>query len=158
MRFRLVSVVAVVIVAAAVLVAVSRLVSGGAGALPTTPASYLGVYESGALTNYQLVNNFTGAAGKQPNLVGYYSGWNEPFQTSFAETASKHGAATIMQWDPTDISVSQIAAGDYDAYLRSFDSPEEEITDLKRRFAGLGDYSAWWFMDSVGLLIPPATW
>jgi hypothetical protein len=120
MRFRLVSVVAVVIVAAAVLVAVIRLMPGGTPALPTTPASYLGVYESGALTNYQLVNNFTAAADKQPNLVGYYSGWNEQFQTSFAETASKHGAATIMQWDPTNIPVAKIAAGDYDAYLRSF--------------------------------------
>ena len=44
--------------------------------------------------------------------------------------------------------------GSLDAYLRSFDSPEEEIADLQHRFAGLGDYSAWWFMQSVGLPVP----
>ena len=57
-------------------------------------------------------------------------------------------------------AVNEVVAqhGSFDAYLRSFGSPAEEITDLKRRFAGLGDYSAWWFMDSVGLPLPPATW
>ena len=57
-------------------------------------------------------------------------------------------------------AVNEVVAqyGSFDAYLRSFGSPEEEITDLKRRFAGLGDYSAWWFMDSVGLPLPPANW
>jgi 3-methyladenine DNA glycosylase Tag len=44
--------------------------------------------------------------------------------------------------------------GSFDAYLRSFDSPEKEIADLKQRFAGLGDFSAWWFMHSVGLPVP----
>jgi 3-methyladenine DNA glycosylase Tag len=47
--------------------------------------------------------------------------------------------------------------GSFDAYLRSFGSPEEEITDLQQRFAGLGDYSAWWFMQSVGLPVPPTS-
>ena len=45
--------------------------------------------------------------------------------------------------------------GSFDAYLRSFGSPEEEIDDLQRRFPGLGDFSAWWFMQSVGLPVPP---
>jgi 3-methyladenine DNA glycosylase Tag len=47
--------------------------------------------------------------------------------------------------------------GSFDAYLRSFGSPEEEIDDLVRRFPGLGDFSAWWFMQSVGRPVPPAT-
>ena len=45
--------------------------------------------------------------------------------------------------------------GSFDAYLRSFGSPEEVIGDLRRRFPGLGDFSAWWFMQSVGLPVPP---
>jgi DNA-3-methyladenine glycosylase I len=45
--------------------------------------------------------------------------------------------------------------GSLDAYLRSFGSPEAEIDDLQRRFPGLGDFSAWWFMQSVGLPVPP---
>jgi 3-methyladenine DNA glycosylase Tag len=44
----------------------------------------------------------------------------------------------------------------FDAFLRSFGSPEEEIADLRDRFPGLGDFSAWWFMQSVGLPVPPA--
>ncbi len=46
--------------------------------------------------------------------------------------------------------------GSFDAYLRSFGSPDEEIDDLRRRFPGIGDFSAWWFMQSVGLPVLPA--
>lgn len=41
--------------------------------------------------------------------------------------------------------------GSFDAYMRSFDDPGAEIQDLQQRFAGLGNYSAWWFMQSVKL-------
>jgi hypothetical protein len=53
--------------------------------------------------------------------------------------------------------VNEVVAqhGSFDAFLRSFGSPEEEIDDLQRRFPGLGDFSAWWFMQSVGLPVPP---
>jgi 3-methyladenine DNA glycosylase Tag len=44
--------------------------------------------------------------------------------------------------------------GSFDGYLRSFGSPEEEIEELARRFPGLGDFSAWWFLQSVGLPVP----
>src|SRR5271155_6136682 len=103
MRSRLVILVAIVIAAAAVAVAVSRFASGsgGSAALPSNPASYLGVYETGPPRTYQPVADFTRAVGKQPNLVGYYSGWGEAFQTSFARTVRSHGAVTILQWDPT---------------------------------------------------------
>jgi hypothetical protein len=121
MRSRLAVLIAIVIAAGAVVFAVSRLVSSSStGALPTDQASYLGVYESGALKSYQSVADFSKAAGMPPNLVGYYSGWEEPFQVSFAETVRSHGAATLLQWDPTDTSVSKIAAGGFDSYLRSF--------------------------------------
>ena len=58
--------------------------------------------------------------GRQPNLIGYYSGWAQPFDTSFAETLHKHGVIPFVQIDPTDASVAAIAAGTYDAYLRSY--------------------------------------
>ena len=55
-------------------------------------------------------------------------------------------------------AVNEVIAqyGSFDTYLRSFGSPEKAIADLHHRFAGLGDYSAWWFMQSVGLPVPPA--
>jgi hypothetical protein len=93
---------------------------GGATALPTSAASYLGVYEKGPPASYQPVAAFARAAGRQPNLAGYYGGWGEPFKTAFVRTVHQHGAVTLLQWDPTGVSVVAIAAGRYDGYLRSF--------------------------------------
>ena len=82
--------------------------------------SYLGVYEPGAPASYSGVEQFAHAVGRQPNLVSYYSGWGEEFQKAFAATAASHGATTIVQVDPTNISMANIAAGTYDSYLTSF--------------------------------------
>jgi Glycosyl hydrolase family 26 len=126
MRSRLALLTAAAIAVAGAVFAVSRLVSpavpagGSSAALPATPASYLGVYEKGPPASYQPVAAFTRAAGRQPNLVGYYGGWSEPFEVSFAATVRGHGAITLLQWDPTFASVPRIAAGGYDGYLRSF--------------------------------------
>lgn len=123
--------------------------------LQVRPAAYLGVFEAGALQSYQPVAEFAKAAGRQPNLVGYYSGWRESFQKSFAETVRRHGAAPIVQWDPTSASVSVIAAGGYDSYLRSF-------ADSVRHFGhpvviGFGhEMNAYWYSWGYGHL-PPST-
>jgi mannan endo-1,4-beta-mannosidase len=92
----------------------------GPAALPATPGSYLGVYADGVPMSYAGVTAFTTATGVRPRLVVYYSGWLEPFRTSFATTAAKHGAVPLVQIDPTDISLSAIASGQYDAYLTSY--------------------------------------
>jgi mannan endo-1,4-beta-mannosidase len=128
MRSRLVILAAIVIAVSAVTFAVTRVTLSSShshhparsASLPSDQASYLGVYETGPPRTYEPVANFTTVIGRQPNLVGYYSGWPERFKTSFAEAAREHGAATIVQMDPTFISVAAIAAGRYDAYLRSF--------------------------------------
>jgi mannan endo-1,4-beta-mannosidase len=117
--------VAAVIAVTAAAFAVSRFISSSgpsviSAPLPTGQASYLGVYETGPPHTYQPVADFARVVGAQPNLVGYYSGWSEPFQASFAQTVHEHGAVTILQWDPSLASVSVIAAGGYDDYLRSF--------------------------------------
>jgi mannan endo-1,4-beta-mannosidase len=88
--------------------------------LPPSPDSYLGVFEDGSPPGYQPIAEFAQAAGRQPNLVGYYSGWAEPFQTSYAQMIRKHGVIPFVQIDPTFASVSAIAAGDYDIYLRTY--------------------------------------
>jgi mannan endo-1,4-beta-mannosidase len=91
-----------------------------AGTLPVKDASYLGVYGMGTPDSYQAVTAFSRAAGRSPNLAGYYSGWDEPFKTGFARTARQHGAATIVQINPTLASLADIAAGHQDPYLRRF--------------------------------------
>jgi hypothetical protein len=115
----------VAVAVAAVAVAIASLTAGrtavpGATPLPTSPASYLGVYEKGPPDRYQPVAVFSHAAGRTPNLAGYYGGWGEPFKTAFARTVHQHGAVTLLQWDPTRVSLAAIAAGHYDGYLRTF--------------------------------------
>jgi mannan endo-1,4-beta-mannosidase len=88
--------------------------------LPPSLASYLGVFEPGAPPSYAPVANFAAAAAREPNLVGYYGGWAQPFDTSFAELLHRHGVIPFVQIDPTDASIAAIAKGTYDDYLRSY--------------------------------------
>jgi mannan endo-1,4-beta-mannosidase len=126
LRSGLTIVAAVVIAAACLAFAVTQAASSSSGpyvagtSLPTSPASYLGVYETGPPQTYQPVAQFASVAGRAPNLIGYYSGWKEPFQTRFAETVHAHGAVTVVQMDPTGASISTLVAGGYDRYLRSY--------------------------------------
>jgi hypothetical protein len=119
--------VAAVIVIAAIGLVVRHAVSSPGVAPPAAnaslaphAASYLGVYEPGAPSAYQQVTGFTQAAGREPNMAGYFSGWGQPFAASFARQARAHGAVPLIQVDPTYASVKGIAAGAYDDYLRSY--------------------------------------
>jgi mannan endo-1,4-beta-mannosidase len=89
-------------------------------ALPTRPASYVGLYAEGAPASYAAVTSFTKATGVRPNLAVYYSGWYEPFQASFAAAASRQGAVPVVQINPAGVSLVQIASGHFDAYLQSY--------------------------------------
>jgi mannan endo-1,4-beta-mannosidase len=126
MRSRLVALVAVAMAAVAVIFTGARFVSAPShppaahARLPASPASYLGVYEAGAPPAYRPVADFARAAGRQPNLVGYFSGWAEPFALSYAKSLHSRGVIPYVQIDPTFASVAGIAAGSYDAYLRSY--------------------------------------
>jgi mannan endo-1,4-beta-mannosidase len=88
--------------------------------LPSSPGSYLGVYESATPSGYAPIHAFGQVAGRQPNLAGYISGWAEPFERTFAATLYSHGVTPLIQIDPTDASITAIANGTYDQYLRSF--------------------------------------
>jgi mannan endo-1,4-beta-mannosidase len=82
--------------------------------------SYIGVYASGAPASYAGVTSFANATGVQPDVIMYYSGWYQPFQTGLATTAARDGAVPLVQMDPAGISLAKIAAGDYDPYLSSY--------------------------------------
>lgn len=127
MRSRLALFAALLVAAVAVSLAALHFVSSPSSgspvahaSLPPDPASYLGVYENGSPPGYQAVADFARAAGRPPSLAGYFSGWAESFASSFAREARAHGAATLLQIDPTYASLKAIAAGAYDGYLRSY--------------------------------------
>ena len=88
--------------------------------LPPALASYLGTFEPGAPSDYGLVASFARTANRQPNLVGYYSGWTQPFDMASARMLQAHGAVPFVQIDPTATSIKGIASGTYDDYLRSY--------------------------------------
>jgi mannan endo-1,4-beta-mannosidase len=115
---------AAVAVLSVVLVAVRFAPSAGHPAahavLPLRRTFVLGVYEAGAPPSYGPVAQFASVAGMQPGLIGYFSGWAEPFKTEWAQTVRGHGSVTLVQIDPTDASVAAIAAGTYDGYLRAY--------------------------------------
>ena len=88
----------------------------------TQPVRYLGVAEPDAPYSYAGVDRFAQAIGRQPNLVICYSHWLDPFQVSFATSAAEHGAITLIQLAPINVSLADIASGQFDSYLRSYAS------------------------------------
>jgi mannan endo-1,4-beta-mannosidase len=161
MRSRLVALLAVGLAALAVIFTGFRFVSqpsppsAAHARLPASPASYLGVYEPGAPPSYDPITDFAQVAGGQPNLDGYFSGWAEPFAGKFARQAYARGAAPYVQIDPTFASVSGIADGAYDNYLRSY---ADSVRDFGHAVViGFGhEMNAPWYSWGYGH-VPPAT-
>jgi mannan endo-1,4-beta-mannosidase len=85
--------------------------------LPARPASYLGAFAKGVPDSYAPMESFAAAAGVRPNVALYYSGWDEKFQSVFADQAKNNGAIPFIQMEPWHVSLAAIAAGTYDAYL-----------------------------------------
>lgn len=81
-------------------------------ALPVRPASYIGLYAP--------MDSFGTADRVRPNIALYYSGWHQPFKLTFARKAAAHHAVPLVQMDPGGVSLTAIAAGRYDRYLRAF--------------------------------------
>jgi Glycosyl hydrolase family 26 len=121
--------------------------------LPPSAHSYLGVYAKGVPPGYRPVAEFAKAAGKHPNMVGYYSGWAAPFAASFAKRVRAHGAIPYVQIDPTDALVSAIAAGKYDIYLRTY---ADSVRDFRHAVViGFGhEMNAPWYSWGYGHVRP----
>jgi hypothetical protein len=88
--------------------------------VPASASPLVGVYEPGAPGSWSSIGSFASATGVRPGIAGYYSAWGEPFASSFARTAWDRGAYVLVQLQPTSVSLASIAAGDSDAYLRSY--------------------------------------
>jgi mannan endo-1,4-beta-mannosidase len=162
MRSRLIMLLAVVLAATAVTGAALRLTGSSSSRPPAAyaslspkPAAYLGVFEAGAPPAYGPIATFTAAARRQPNLLGYYSGWAGTFDKSFAEMLHRHRIIPFVQLDPTDASVAAIAAGTYDSWLRTY---ADSIADFRHAVViGFGhEMNAPWY--SWGYThVPPST-
>ncbi len=92
----------------------------GSFRLSAKPASYIGLYPAGVPASYAGVTAFTSASGVKPNVVLYYSGWYEPFRTTFATTVARDGGVPLVQMNPDGINETGIVSGRYDSYLSAF--------------------------------------
>jgi hypothetical protein len=88
--------------------------------VPAPASPLIGVYEPSAPGSWSQITQFSTATGVKPRIVVYYSAWNDPFSSSFAQAAWDHGAYVLVQLQPNGVSLASIAAGGSDAYLRSF--------------------------------------
>ena len=86
---------------------------------PPLHIAYLGVYVAGRPA-YRAVADFAKAAGQPPDRAGYVTDWGAPFATSFVSTIQMHKAIPLDQIDPAGLFLTEIAAGDEDAYLRAY--------------------------------------
>jgi mannan endo-1,4-beta-mannosidase len=100
--------------------AIPKPVTAAPPAFGAQPGTILGVYNGGVPTTYSLVNRFASEVGRQPNVVMYFSAWGDSFRTSFASVALRHGAVPFVELEPYTVSMQSIAAGQQDAYLRSY--------------------------------------
>jgi glycosyl hydrolase family 26 len=89
-------------------------------AFSVQPDTILGVYNGGVPRTYSLVDRFASEVGQQPNVVMYFSAWGDRFRTAFASVARRHGAVLFVELEPYTVSMQSIAAGQQDAYLRSY--------------------------------------
>ena len=92
----------------------------GNGKLVDKTGYYVGVAEANEVGSYKPINQFASAIGQQPNIVLYYSAWDDPFEVRLATEAHAHGAVPFVQMNPGRVKMAAVAAGRYDAYLRSY--------------------------------------
>jgi glycosyl hydrolase family 26 len=117
--------VAIAAIGAAVLLSATGCLTPLTSRPPLTPvpppaSPLVGVYEPGAPGGWPQIAEFTDATGVKPGIVVYYSSWDEPFSTSFAQTAWDHDAYVLVQLEPKGVTLTSIATGGSDAYLRSY--------------------------------------
>src|ERR1022692_1385052 len=70
---------------------------------------------------------FTLASSIRPSVLEYYAVFGDRFGASPAAVAEHAGVVPLMQWNPAHSSLSAIADGMYDGYLRAFATTVREF-------------------------------
>jgi hypothetical protein len=88
--------------------------------MSTAGAPFTGVYEGNGSAALPLTRDFGAATGTRPAIALSYIGWWVPFDAGLARRELAPGLTPLIQMDPQGVSLAAIAAGKYDAYLRSY--------------------------------------
>ncbi|MGA0566062.1 glycoside hydrolase family 26 protein [Rathayibacter sp. KR2-224] len=97
------------------------------------PASrYFGMYTDQAPFNWATLDATSANIGVQPDLVGYFSGWDQSFRANAVTRSWEKGRLPMMTWESRpidagndttsapDYSLPKIIAGDFDPYLHQY--------------------------------------
>ena len=79
---------------------------------------YFGAALDGAPASLRPVKDFTTKVGKQPNMLLYYTAWGDQFDAKAVKNARAMGALPVMEWEPFEPSIADIADGVSDDYIR----------------------------------------
>lgn len=80
----------------------------------------VGAFIPGAAAHPSLISEYAERVGRKPAIVTYYRRWDEkPFDERTLTRVARRGALPMVTWEPWDRRLSDIAAGRYDAYIRS---------------------------------------
>ncbi|MFB7612910.1 glycoside hydrolase family 26 protein [Kitasatospora sp. NPDC056181] len=80
---------------------------------------YLGAALPDVPAKMDALGGYTTAIGKQPNVLEYYAGWGDGFDTAGVRRIYDAGALPYMAWEPHSPSMAAIAAGETDDYVKS---------------------------------------
>ena len=101
-------------------------------ALAAPASRYFGMFTEQAPFNWATFDATSAKIGVQPNLVGYFSGWDETFRANAVTRAWQQGRLPMMTWESRPIdagndstvapaySLPNIIAGNFDAYLHQY--------------------------------------
>jgi len=93
---------------------------------------YFGMYTEQAPFNWATFDATSKKIGVQPNVVGYFSGWDENFRASAVTRAWQQGRLPLLTWESRpiaagnnsnsapDYSLPKIIDGGFDAYLHQY--------------------------------------
>jgi hypothetical protein len=79
---------------------------------------FVGVAVRGSIVSG--VDSFSHATGAHISLVEIYAAFGASFPQAEARRATSVGASPLLQWDPKRVPVGQIAAGNYNSYVRHY--------------------------------------
>jgi beta-mannanase len=81
----------------------------------------LGAFIPGVVRRPALLKRYVRKTGRRPAILAYYRKWREgqTFDRLSLDRVAREGAVPMITWEPWGQPLRQIAAGRYDAYLRS---------------------------------------
>ncbi len=114
-------------------------------AVSAQPGHYIGIATRGPGFQNRVpsfAHNVLG--GHEPGIVEFYRPWLAPFPSGVAWYLARQKILPLIQINPYHVSLAKIAAGDYDAYLRTY---ADQVRSFRAPVAiSFGhEMNGWWY-------------